>query len=176
MDVYTDTIRDLPASGGLLTVRLQPDDFTLDDEASVVLPERPLIRVALAPELAAIMGPALAADPAVVVVETAPDVVVRRAGDSYGGAAPALELTSASTQEESILVHHAAGDDSHAILAEAFDALGLAEIDAMGLAESAARSITLGAVADSVPRIGIWDEIGSTTTVPSWTTVSSSLG
>jgi len=165
----TLVLRDLPAAGGRFEAALGgADRNALDDRAARSLPLRPPIRVALSPSLAPRLGPALAADPAVRLVDEGADVAVRRGGESIGGDLPALEFVSRDRQEETFLLTHDAGGsaaDSAELLSSALIELGLGEIDAMELAAAAGRPITIGA--RPAPRgeggtrrtIGVWEEL-----------------
>jgi hypothetical protein len=151
-------LRDVPASGQVLRVALQRDDgFETDDAAAIALPDRPMIRVALSPSLDGVLRPLLEADPAILLVQAEPRVVVRRAGESLGDGQPALEFVSPNDQEEAFLVRHGPEDDSHRLLARAGEELGLNEIDAMDLARVAERPIAVGVLAEAGRGVGVWD-------------------
>ena len=164
-DVAQIRLRDVLADGGRLTVRLvDADAVAFDDEASIELPVRRPLRVALSPGAAPHFEGVLAADPAVRVVEGEADVAIRRVGESAGGGVPALELVDAAAQEESILITFAGGtgspeDGADDELLEAIAELGVDEIDAMELAEVAQRPITIGARAGGARGIGLWSEL-----------------
>jgi hypothetical protein len=88
-------LQDLPASGGLLTVRLTgADSLLLDNAASVRLPDKPLVKVLLSPSLAGAIGPVLDADRGITATRDGPHVVIRRAGETVGGTLPALEFVA----------------------------------------------------------------------------------
>jgi len=153
-------LKDLPARGEILHVSLMGNDaWPADDAASIVLPRRPLIRVALSPALHDQLRAVLVADPAVVLTSDQPDVVVRRAGESLGGEVPALEVVPAENQKEAFLLHHERSLESSAVLLDAFNRLGIEQIDAMELARSSGRVIEIGAAPASQRGISIWDEL-----------------
>jgi hypothetical protein len=154
------TLSDVPARGGRLEARLTvPDSSSLDDVAAVVLPDRPMLRVQLSPGLAASLGSALAADPAVVLVENDPTVVVRRSGESLGAGLPAIVLVPSEDQEPSFLVQEVGERDPQAVLSEVVGALALSEIDATSLAEAAGLPITVGARSGPVREVALWEEL-----------------
>jgi len=151
---------DVPASGQLLTVRLdRRDALTADDSASIRLPRRQRIRVAIQKEMVATVGSVLAADPAVVVVDQDPDVLVCRSSGNTA-AVPALDFVAIESQPEAILLHHTAGR-SDAVLVESFQRLGLSEVDAMDVAQASGRRIAIGAtLADQRQRrISVWEPL-----------------
>ena len=136
-------VRDLPARAGRIDARLgEGDAFALDDSASLVLPNRPLIRVALSPGVPALVRTALGADPGVALVDGECDVVVRTSDETFGGAARALELVL-DEQAPAFVVRRAEVDDSEAALRECFDLLGLGDIDSTELATQSGRAIEL---------------------------------
>ena len=149
--------RDLPARGQVLELRLPADAFPLDDRARLVLPDRPPLRVAVSPSLAAVFAPLLDADPALLAVTADADVVVRRAGEALGSGLPALEFAPAKEGSHAILVRHDAFADPGQLLQAAYDGLGLAEIDALSLAQELQRPVTLGVETDAAPTVVVWD-------------------
>lgn len=153
-------LRDVPARGQRLVATLvgAGDGNPLDDEAARVLPRRRLLRVSLDPGLAPWLAPVLEADPAVTLVESAPDVFVGREG-AAPDEVPALTFRPRSSQEESILLSHADDEDSAAILAAALVDLGLDQVDAMELAAATGTPITLGARPAPRREIGVWEEL-----------------
>lgn len=136
--------RDVPASGGTLVARLQGGDaFGADDTAQLTLPDRPLIRVALSPAVPANVRRVLELDPGVALTEGEADVAVRASGEDFGGDVPALELTDEAAQDSAFRVLGPEADDPQAALREAFESLGLAEIDSTALAQQSGRTIEL---------------------------------
>ena len=160
-------LQDVPASGSLLRVELPGEDgFALDDAAAVVLPDRPLIRVALSPALDGTLRPLLEADPAIVLVEEQVDVYVGRFGESFDAArfsraVPAALLFDPASEDEAFLVLHEPEADSHQLLVQVCEELGLNEIDAMGLAQAVQRPITVGAAesADATRTVLVWESL-----------------
>ncbi|MHC5069024.1 MAG: vWA domain-containing protein, partial [Planctomycetota bacterium] len=154
---------DVPASGGLLTVRLQhppqqQDALAADDTATIRLPKRQRIRVALDSELAATVGPVLTADPAVIVTADRPEVVVRQ-GSEGPSSLPTLDFVPIETQEEAILLHHTEGR-SQAVLVASFQQLGLSEVDAMDIAQASGHKIAVGARPTTLRRrISLWEPL-----------------
>jgi hypothetical protein len=129
-----------------------------DDTATIRLPKRQRIRVALDNELAATVGPVLTADPAVIVTTDRPDVLVRR-GSRGTPSLPALDFVPIETQQEAILVHHTEGR-SQAVLVESFQRLGLSEVDAMDIAQASGHKIAIGAIPTTVGRrISLWEPL-----------------
>ena len=153
---------DLPATGQLCSVELSADSFPVDDRASIVLPNRPLIRVALSPELDAALRFVLEADPAVLLTSERPDVAIRRGGEDLGAGLPALEFVASDSQAEAFVLEHEPGGDSLEVLLSAVDQLGLSEIDATGLAQESAQTISVGALAADVRGIDVWGSLLST--------------
>lgn len=156
----TFLIRDVPAAGGLLTARLtKPDRLALDDEASVRLPARPIVRVRLSPSLTEQLGPVLGADGGVSITTGDADVVIRRAGEAVGTGKPALEFVSASVQPQAFLLNHPRSLESSAIFTAAVEDIGLTQIDAMSLADSIGRTIEVSIAPGHEWRFGVWDEL-----------------
>lgn len=150
----------VPASGQLLTVQLDganADPLPADDSATIRLPKRKRIRVAIDPPLLATVGPVLKADPAVLVVENNPDVVVCRERSRAAGV-PSLAFVPIESQADAILLHHVAGR-SETVLVESFQRLGLAEVDAMEMAQASGRQIAVAAVAADQRRISVWEPL-----------------
>lgn len=151
---------DLPAAGGRLTVRLAAaDSRPLDDVASLRLPERPRIRVQLSPALAAVVGPALAADPAVEVTADDPRVVIRRQGETIGLDLPALEFVPADADQPAFHIVHPAVLDSAEVFAAAVRTIGLKEIDAMTLADSTGRQIEATVTPGTSWTFEVWEDL-----------------
>ncbi|MEM1448112.1 MAG: VWA domain-containing protein [Planctomycetota bacterium] len=155
-------LRGVPARGGLLRVALSADELPVDDVATIRLPDRPPIRVALD---AGIRGDAwdalhaaLAADGAVEIVADPARADVRVAsGAAQGG--PTLSIVPASEQEEAILVGHRARIDSRAALVTAVGELGLDRIDASALADALDRPIAVGAAPAPERTLSLWSEL-----------------
>ncbi len=151
---------DLPALGARFEARLSGSDPNpLDDEVARVLPVRRIVSVVLDPDLRPWLEPVLAADPALRVVESGGDVVVRRSQSGLGAGLPALEFVTRESQEESILLSHSGEESSAEVLESALLGLGLDQVDAMELAEAAGRPITLGARPADRRAIGVWEDL-----------------
>ena len=153
-------IQDLPAAGGLLTVKLAGNDsLSLDNAASVRLPVKPLVKVALSASLDAALGPVLEADRGVMIARDAADVVIRKAGENVGGNLPALEFVGAATQPEAFLITHPAVFDSAAVIRSAVTDIGLRQIDAMSLAQSSGRPIEVTVNEGKQWKFSVWQEL-----------------
>jgi hypothetical protein len=153
-------IADVPAAGGLLTVRLPgADSLSLDNAASVRLPAKPIVKVQVSAALAAVLGPVLDADRGLLRTDTAPDVVIRRAGDPLGAGAPALEFVPADAQPQAFLLTHPASLDSTAVFSQAVAEIGLNQIDAMSLAQSSGRAIEVSIATGPAWRCSVWEEL-----------------
>lgn len=151
---------DIPAEGGLLTIRLGGNDSLQADNVAVLrLPNRPRIRVAVTgpSENNIALRSALSVDPAVELVTTASDADVI-VGTAIKGR-PALELTAADAQDEAILVGHSASVSSSEALQRAVGELGLDRVDAGTLAERIGRTIAVGAAPTAARRVSIWAEL-----------------
>ncbi len=154
------TLLDVPARGGKFEVRLSgKDSLAFDDSAALRLPDWPLLRVQLSPLLDDSLRVALESDPAVVLVESNADLVVRRSDETIGGGLPALVFAPAAEQQESFLVQYVADREAELVLAEAVGDLALSEIDATSLAEAADQPITIGAKRGSVREVAVWNEL-----------------
>lgn len=159
-------ISDVPAAGALLEVRLNAAGeaagagLGADDVASIRLPSRPPIRVAvdgLDPAFGDAVRAVLTADAAVELVEVAAeaDVVV---GGALAGR-PSLRFPSSADQEEAILIGHDQDVDSSAALSSAVGELGLDRVDASALAESLGRPLAVGALPSDVRSVAIWSDL-----------------
>ncbi|MCP3915533.1 MAG: hypothetical protein GY711_08265 [bacterium] len=162
-DERTYTLRDVPATGGRLEVRLADTDaLALDDVAALRLPVLAPIRVALSPAVAEALGPVLSLDRGVVLDDAEPDVVVRLAGEpaltADGGAVPALELVAMDSQREAFVVLHESGEAGEE-LTGVLETLGLTEIDVTELASETARPIEVGLQPAQVRGVRIWAEL-----------------
>ena len=149
--------RDLPARGGRFEAAIAGSTGGADTSVARRLPNRPFLEVELDPALGSWLAPALEADPAIRVVSSGGDLVIRRGrGDDRR---PALEFVPQSAQEESILLTHSGSEESAEVLESALLDLGLDQVDAMELAEAAGRPITLGARPGSQRSIGVWEDL-----------------
>jgi len=153
-------VSDLPAEGGLFTVRLASgDSLRLDDAASIRLPTRPILKVLLSRSLNAALFPVLDVDPGVTLVSADPDVVIRRAGEAVGGDAPALEFVGAAVQPQAFLLTHPDSLDSSIVFAQAVTDIGLKQIDAMSLAQESGRPVEVSIRAGSQWGFSVWEEL-----------------
>jgi hypothetical protein len=153
-------VHDVPAEGGLLTVRVaRSDSLALDDRASIRLPKKPIVRVQLSSSLGAVLGPVLNSDPGVTLVDTNADVVIRRAGESVGADAPALEFVRASSQAQAFVLTHPDSLNSNVVFAEAVEDIGLKQIDAMTMAHESGRPIEVSVATGRQWRFSVWEEL-----------------
>lgn len=123
--------------------------------ASITLPARPPIRVALTSNVPASIAAAVASDPAVEIVSADADVTI---GDVPAGAA-GVAIVAAADQEEAILVGHDANQDSGAALSRAVGELGLDRVDGQAIAERTGRTISVGAAPSDARRVSLWSEL-----------------
>jgi len=153
-------VNDLPAEGGLFSVRLASGDtLPLDDAASIRLPVRPVLKVQLSQSLERPLFPVLDADPGVTLVSADPDVVIRRAGETIGGNAPALEFVGTPAQPQAFLLTHPESLDSSAVFEQAVHHIGLKQIDAMSLAQESGRPIEVSIAAGRQWRFSVWEDL-----------------
>jgi hypothetical protein len=153
-------VRDLPAAGGVFAARLTgPDALAPDDQASVRLPDRPVLKVQVSASLERILGPVLRADAGVSLVAAGADVVVRRSGEAAGGDAPALEFVPAGAQAQAFLLVHPDALESDAVFEEAVRDIGLTQIDAMSLARETGRPIEVSIATGPTWRFSVWDDL-----------------
>jgi hypothetical protein len=156
-----DIARDVPARGGRFEVQIVTQDaFAVDNTASIVLPDRPLIRVALSPKTPPIVRTAFGFDSGVTLVADNADVVVRHANEAFGGDAPAIELVDDESTPAFVVKRVAVVDatdfDAEGELRESFEQLGLSEIDSMDLAERAGKRIELTLENADRPGLCMW--------------------
>ena len=153
-------LRDLPAEGQLLAIDLPAgDDLTLDDHASVRLPQRRLLGVAVAADVPSVIGEAIDADPGLRRAADDAVVAVRLAGTDFGGDLPAMELVPMAAQEAAFHVVYAGGEgaaDAGRRLRHAVGLLGLDQIDATGLATALQRPVTLAVESGERPAVSVW--------------------
>jgi hypothetical protein len=150
--------RDLPADGSTIKVRLSgdQDDLLADDEASFVLPLREPIRVSVTESLQPLLNPILAIDPAVVIVDDAPDVVFGQ-GDT---AIPGFQLVVRGEQEEAFVLTDQWPDArTQSAVESTFRELGLDQIDATRLATELETTIRLGAETSDVRQVRVWTDV-----------------
>lgn len=153
-------VHDLPADGGLLTVRVAgADSLPLDDRASIRLPKKPVIRVQLSASLGDSLGPVLQSDPGVTLVDSNADVVIRRAGEPSSANAPALEFVRAASQAQAFVLTHPDSLNSTVVFANAVEDIGLKQIDAMSLARESGRPIEVSVASGGQWRFSVWEEL-----------------
>ena len=153
-------VRDLPADGRLVEVRLEPGDaLTVDDTARLRLPVRNVIGVALANDLNPALRNAIEADPGLEVVSEGASVAIRRHGDQTLPGIPALEVAPAADQATAFEIAYAGDADAELALRRSVAALGLDQIDAVGLAAEAQRPIGVELRHAELRGIAVWDEL-----------------
>ena len=154
-------VRDMPAAGGLFTAKLTggADDLSLDDTASVRLPDKPILKVQVSASLDRDLGPVLRADSGVALVTSAPRIVVRKSGETIGGSAPALEFVPSASQSQAFVLTHPDTLDSNEVLADAVDRIGLTQIDAMALAQESGRLIEASINTGPQWRVSVWADL-----------------
>jgi hypothetical protein len=153
-------LSNLPAAGGLLTVKLATKDaLALDNSASIRLPDRPRLLVQLSASLDKELRPVLEADPAVQVVDSGAKVVIRKQGESLGAGLPTLEFVRADPQQPAFVIVHPEKLDSRTVFQQAVEAIGLKEIDAMSLAEAARRAIEVSVATGPQWRFQVWEDL-----------------
>ncbi len=153
-------LQDLPALGGLLTVRLgAEDELALDNVASIRLPAKPYIDVQLSPSLDSALRAVLEADPAVRLTDVSPQLVIRHEGESLGGTLPALEFVDAGRQAQAFLLTYPQDLQGENYFADAVEAIGLTQIDAMALADAAQRPIEVSMQSGDAWKLSLWQEL-----------------
>ncbi|MCA8962400.1 MAG: hypothetical protein KDC38_17870, partial [Planctomycetes bacterium] len=154
-------LRDVPARGGRFVAELiagdEPISHRLDRRAAVVLPDRPLIRVALSPALAPRLGSLLAADPGVVVASAECDVAIGLHDDVPTGV-PTLRFVP-DAQEDAFSIGSDVEGSDDSMLRDAFFSLGLEHIDAQALAEEFDRPIRLDVHRTPTRDIAVWESL-----------------
>lgn len=151
-------ISSLPATGGLLSVRLPDRDaIAADNSAELRLPIRPRIRVQLSPSLESLRK-ALLADPAVELASEGSHVVIRREGEQFGNGQPAIEFVTRK-QSAAFSFVHPARLDSRVVLHEAVMSTGLREVDANELASTAQQAIEVAVLPGEQWQIRLWGEL-----------------
>lgn len=150
--------RGLPANGGTLAATLASDAFPVDDEARLVLPRRPIVRVAISEELVPWFAPLVDADPAFERATEAPQIWIATASETTGSL-PTLRLVPATDQDEAILIDHDPDEDSERALQAALGELGLDQIDAHDLSQALDTPIAVGARPAPVRAVQVWREL-----------------
>lgn len=156
-------LRDLPTNGGTLRVALRASDANmLDNRASIALPRRTRIAVAISPSVGAAVRQAVGADRSLRIVEPGnAQVVIRRAGEDFGANLPSLEFTPRTEQDSAFDLYYDAsmGTDAEAVLRDNISALGLDQIDAAGLAAKTNLPIAIEAAPADRRGVSIWAEL-----------------
>lgn len=155
-------IIDLPANGGLLTIRLtEQDSLALDNEASIRLPVKRPIKVLLSSSLNGDLETLLSLDPAMELITDASvaDVVVRRRGEVIGDALPALEFVAAEEQQQAFQLGYPEQAPADGLFMNAVHTIGLDQIDASGLADVAQRPIEVSISAGDQWSFSVWQEL-----------------
>ena len=154
------TVRDLPANGSSVEVRIEAgDEFALDDVARLTLPARRVIRVALVGDLDPAVEHAVEADPGLDVVTENPSIVIRRRGIETFNHLPALEFAPAADQETAFEIAYTGDSSAELALRSSIAALGLDQIDAAGIAAEARRPVGVQLRHSELAGISVWDEL-----------------
>ena len=151
-------LRDVPAQGQLLELRLPgSDELPADNAASLVLPDRRPLRVALEPSLPAILRQVIEADPELVIDAQNPQLAVRAEAGSGGDLAKLPALCFVDGQAgDAFAFSLAPGGDAQRTLEHLHRRLGLAEIDASQLARQTGRRISLSVTEAEQRRVTVW--------------------
>lgn len=132
--------RDIDAAGGVVGVTLRRGDgFTADDQATIRVPDRRPIGIALLDGTPPAIRAAVAADPSLRVVPVAKArLVVGDAHSTEGARRPALVLSNAAAQA---FTFAGPGEAERGAVATRLDTLGLAQLDAGALADALRRPV-----------------------------------
>ena len=153
-------VRDLPANGATLEVRLAGDDrLPIDDAARVLLPERKVIRVAVSPGAGSSIRNAIDADRGLALVTAGADVAVRTSAEAAVDGLPALVLESMAVQENAFEIGYVGERKAQLLLEEKVLRLGLNQIDRVGLATATARPISVSVHRSDRRSVSIWQEL-----------------
>ncbi len=152
-------VRDVVADGALFTVRLaRSDAFPADDKASLRLPDRGPVNVALSPAAPAAVVRAVRLNPAFSV--TAPQdaqVVVRRAGERFGENRPALVVTQSGDQPAFVFTYGV--DEPEPDLSGALDALGVSDVETQALARTTRRDVSAETRPGQQRGVAVWSAL-----------------
>lgn len=152
-------VRDAVADGGLFAVRLaRSDAFPADDQASLRLPDRRPVRVALSSGAPAAVARAVRLNPAFAV--TAPkdaQVVVRRAGERFGEDRPALVVTQAGEQSAFVFTYGA--DEAEPDLSAALASLGISAVETQTLARTTRREVSAETRPGQQRGVAVWSAL-----------------
>jgi len=127
-------------------------DLEIDDHATLALPSRRPLRVAIAPALASLFQPLLEADPSLILTAENPGLQIRRTQDPADDSLPSLVIT-ADDGGALFRLRHDGGADADAVLEQGYRALGLGSIDALGLATALHRPVSVDAEVGSPPQL-----------------------
>ena len=151
---------DIEAAGQEVGVTLVPGDgYAADDAASLRLPDRRPLRVALLAGTPATLRAAVAADASLTVVPLAQAQVA--IGDSRAVAQaklPALAIADPTAQRQAF-VFAGPGEAARGDLTARLDELGLREVDAAALADALRRPIGVDLRDATERRVGIWGSV-----------------
>lgn len=152
---------DVPANGGVFHVTLAgDDDVKFDNEASVALPLKQPIRVAVGENLPNSVLLALRADAALQIVSLSEeaDVAILGSGDPTSSL-PTLSVVPMDSQEIAFVIGIDEGEDADQSLQVAVDSLGLRNIDAVAIATELNRDIEVQMKIGEQRSIALWDSI-----------------
>ena len=152
---------DVPANGGVFQVTLAgDDDVKFDNEASVALPLKQPIRVAVGENLPNSVLLALRADAALQIVSLSEeaDVAVVGPGDP-ASPLPTFSVVPMDSQEIAFVIGIDEGEDADRSLQVAVDSLGLRNIDAVSIATELNRDIEVQMEIGDQRSIALWDSI-----------------
>lgn len=159
-------VRDLPADGRTVEVRLEAgDELALDDVAHLTLPTRRVIQVALSGGLDPAIRHAIEADPGLEVATENASVAIRQRGGappedaSAFGDLPALEFAPAADQAVAFEIDYAGNARAELALRASIAALGLDQIDAASMATQAQRPVGVQLRQAELPGISVWVEL-----------------
>lgn len=151
---------EIDAAGQRVGVTLAPGDgFGADDSASLRLPDRRPLRVALLAGTPATLRAAVAADASLTVVPLAQAQVA--IGDNRAveqAKLPVLAIADPPAQRQAF-VFAGPGEAARGDLAARLDELGLREVDAAALADALRRPIGVDLRDATERRVGIWSSV-----------------
>lgn len=155
------TVRDLPADGRTVEVRLETvDGLAVDDVARLTLPTRRVVPVALAGDLDPAIRHAIEADPGLeVATEDASIIIRQRGGTPVLDDLPTLVFAPAANQETAFEIAYTGDESAEIALRASVAALGLDQIDAAGLAAEAGRPVGVQLRHAELPSISVWEEL-----------------
>lgn len=152
-------LHDLPANGATLGVSLtRGDGFPADDSASLRLPLRRRITVAMTPGVPTPVQAAVRADPAFVVGSpSAAQVILRMGQDPATPNLPEMVLVGQQGQNAAFRFTRPAADN--ATIADALDQAGLAQFDAGALADQLHRPIGVEMIEGPHRALSVWADV-----------------